>query len=138
MSWKHELEQRFPHAPINKLFGSSLTFNEDGDAVIHLPYNPDLTHPFGIHGGVIATLLDNAGFFASASLHEGVYVTTSEFNIHFMAPAIETDLYATGHVVKSGKRTDVCEMKVYDAKDKLVAMGSGTFVILHNMKWDKE
>jgi acyl-coenzyme A thioesterase PaaI-like protein len=54
-------------APIVKTFGMSLQYKVQGQAIWELPHNPGLDHAGGdVHGGIIATLLDNAGWFTAA------------------------------------------------------------------------
>jgi uncharacterized protein (TIGR00369 family) len=125
-----ELLEIFSHSRVQKLFGTTLSFDEDGHAHVDLPYNPNLDQPFGIHGGVIATLLDTAGWFSVAAQSETVSVTTSEFKIHFLNPAIECHLHGEGWVVKAGKRIFIAEMRVSKSNKEVVAIGTGTFVIL--------
>ena len=81
-------------APIAKTFGMKLSFDVDDRANISLPYNPDLDHALGgVHGGVIATLLDNAGWFSCALAHEGSgWVVTSEMSLHLFQPVKKSDL----------------------------------------------
>lgn len=126
-------------APIAKFFGMSLSFDREGQAVLDLPYNPNLDHAQGgIHGGVYATMLDNAGWFASAVTHEiSCWVATSEMSLHLFVPARKTCLKAVGKVIKSGKRQDVCQMHLYDADNKLIAHATGTFIILPSVPLEK-
>jgi uncharacterized protein (TIGR00369 family) len=117
-------------APIVKYFGMKLDFDENDQAIIKLPYNPNLDHGEGaIHGGVIATLLDNAGFFTSALANEGI-VTTSEMSFHLLRPARKTQLIAKGKVLKLGRRQIVAEMYCYDKNDQLIAHATGTYLNL--------
>ncbi|MDD3471696.1 MAG: PaaI family thioesterase [Syntrophaceae bacterium] len=119
-------------APIARFFGMRLCFESDGRAVVELPYNPNLDHALGgIHGGIYATMLDNAGWFASAVSHEkSCWVATSEMSFHLFAAAKQTSLRAVGRIIKSGKRQDVCEMFLYDESGQLVAHATGTFIVL--------
>ena len=133
-AWQRELIELFSRAPIARFFGMSLTYDEQGHAHIHLPYNPNLDHPAkGIHGGVIATMLDTAGWFAVAAHNEGIWIVTGEFKVHLLSPAKESELNAEGWVVKSGKRISVAEIRVSVANGELVAIGTGTYVALENV-----
>ena len=127
---QQELLSVFGLAPITRFFGMALSYDEQGHAHVNLPYNQNLDYPGGIHGGVIATLLDTAGWFAAAAQSETGWVATSEFKIHLLNPAQESDLHAEGWVVKSGKRLSIGEMRVSSSNGELVAIGTGTFVIL--------
>jgi uncharacterized protein (TIGR00369 family) len=129
--WQQELIELFRGVPIARYFGMSLSYGEQGNAFIHLPYNPNLDHALkGIHGGAIATMLDIAGWFAVAAENEGVWIATSEFKVHLLNPVKESELQAEGWIVKSGKRISVAEMRVSSSSGELVAIGTGTYIPL--------
>jgi uncharacterized protein (TIGR00369 family) len=119
-------------APIARHFGMRLTYNDEGQAIVDLPYNPDLDHALGgVHGGVYATMLDTAGWFTAAAAHDvDCWLATSEMSIHLLAPAARISLQAVGRLIKLGKRQDVVEMHLYDGKGRLVGHATGTFVVL--------
>lgn len=118
--------------PIARTFGMTLSYTEEGNAVVDLPYNPDLDHGLGgVHGGVYATLLDTAGWFTAAASHdESSWMATAEISIHFLAPVERTPLRATGRLIKGGRRQDVAEMHLYDGRGQLVGHATGTFILL--------
>jgi len=123
------LVREFNDAPIAKFFGMTLSYPERGGARVDLPYNPNLDHAMhGVHGGVIATLVDIAGWFASAARHEGRWVATAEFRVHLLEHVERLALWGEGRVVRPGRTLDVCEMKIFDETDRVVAIASGTFV----------
>jgi uncharacterized protein (TIGR00369 family) len=119
-------------APIASTFGMSLSYNEQGQAVVDLPYNPGLDHALGgVHGGVYATMLDTAGWFTAAAAHaEDCWLATSEMSIHLLLPVERTSLRAVGRLIKRGKRQDVAEMHLYDGDGLLVGHATGTFILL--------
>jgi len=119
-------------APLAKYFGMKLSFSKDGNAQIDLPYNPNLNHALGaIHGGIYATMLDNAGWFtAAANLEKLSWVATSDLSVRFLESVKKTSLKAKGKIIKKGKRLITTEMQLYDSKEKLVGHATGTFVIL--------
>ena len=122
-------------APIARYFGMRLSYTDDGSAVIDLPYNPQLDHALdGIHGGVYATMLDSAGWFAAAAAHEiSCWLATSEITVHFFEPVAGLALKAVGRVLKHGKRQDIAEARLYDEKNRLVGHATGTFIVLTNV-----
>jgi uncharacterized protein (TIGR00369 family) len=116
------------NARIAQTFGMKLSYGENDRAIITLPYNPDLDHAGnGIHGGVIGTLLDNAGWFTCALAHKG-FVVTSEISFHLLRPAIKTELQAQGAIIKIGKRQIIAEMRCWNEIGNLIAHGTGTFL----------
>lgn len=125
-------------APIAQTFGMRLSYDEQGQAIIDLPYNPGLDHALGgVHGGVYATMLDSAGWFTAAAAHNGDYwLATAEMSIHFLLPAKGTALRAEGRLIKAGKRQDVVEMHLYDGESRLVGHATGTFIILPGVALD--
>lgn len=133
-----ELLQLFNEkVPIARYFGMRLSFTDEGNAVIDLPYNPNLDHALGgIHGGVYATMLDTAGWFTAAAAHDiSCWVTTSELSVHLLRPAECTSLRATGRLIRSGKRQDIAEAHLYDGQDRLIGHAVGTFVVLPDLSW---
>jgi uncharacterized protein (TIGR00369 family) len=122
-------------APIARFFGMHLSYNEEGGAVIDLPYNPNLDHALGgVHGGVYATMLDTAGWFTvAATTDRSCWVATSEFTVHLLQPVQRTSLRSVGRLVKVGKRQAVAEMRLEDGEGRLVGHGVGTFIVLPNV-----
>jgi len=119
-------------APIAGTFGMKLSYNDAGQAIVDLPYNPGLDHALdGVHGGVYATMLDTAGWFTAAAAHdEPCWLATSEMSMHLLRPVERTSLRAVGRLIKRGTRQDVAEMHLYDGDRRLVAHATGTFVLL--------
>ncbi|MBI5491121.1 MAG: PaaI family thioesterase [Deltaproteobacteria bacterium] len=123
------LVREFNGAPIARFFGMTLSFPEPGVARVDLPYNPNLDHALhGVHGGVIATLVDIAGWFASAARREAGWVATAEFRVHTLEHVEQRALHGLGRVLRPGRALDVCEMRILDDTERLVAYGTGTFV----------
>lgn len=122
-------------APIARTFGMRLSYNDQGQAVVDLPYNPGLDHALaGVHGGVYATMLDTAGWFTAAAAHdESCWLATSEMSVHLLLPVERASLRAVGRLIKRGKRQDVAEMRLYDGEGRLVGHATGTFILLHGV-----
>jgi len=79
-----------------------------------------------VHGGVTYTLADTIGGAAATS--HGFYVTTVSGNFNYLAPALDTEkLIAVAQEIKVGKRITVCDVKIYDDDDRLLAMGVFTY-----------
>jgi uncharacterized protein (TIGR00369 family) len=121
------LTEMFHAAPIARSFGMKLAYDAEHRAVFTQPYNPAFNHGLGeVHGGVIATLIDNAGWFTVAGEYE-TWVATVEFQVRLLGRAKE-ELVARGRIVNAGKRLATTTMEVH-AGDRLVAIGSGTFTV---------
>jgi uncharacterized protein (TIGR00369 family) len=117
---------------IARFFGMKLAFTDAGNAVIDLPYNPNLNHGRGgIHGGVYMTMLDSAGALTAAVHHDlSCFLATSEMSVHFLLPAERTSLRAVGKIIKHGRRQDIVEMELHDEQGRLVGHATGTFIVL--------
>ena len=81
-----------------------------------------------LHGGVYASLIDNAMGLAVAALAQ-VRIATTQMNVHFLAAVKEGRLTCTGEVVHRTRRTATAEARVRDAEGNLVALGTGAFRI---------
>jgi uncharacterized protein (TIGR00369 family) len=122
-------------SPIARHFGMKLSFRDDRAAIVDLPYNPDLTHSLGgIHGGVYATVIDVAGWFAVAAAYEtSCWVATSSLTVHFLEPCRESAIRAVGKLVKAGKRQNVAEMELRDEQGRLIGLATGIFILLNSV-----
>ncbi len=94
--------------------GASLSKLAPGAVELTLPYREDLTQQHGfIHGGLVATLADNAAGGAAATLlPDGWSLLTAEFKINLLAPAEGDRLVARAEVVRPG-RLSVCRSDVF-------------------------
>ena len=119
----------FDLAPMKHTFGMSLSFDAEGRARFELPHKKGFEHALkDTHGGVIATLIDNAGWFTAATRYD-CWVNTAEMTVRLHEPAKREDLIATGQLVRAGSKLAVTTMEVRSRSGRLVATGSGAFVV---------
>ncbi|MEP5611462.1 MAG: PaaI family thioesterase [Cyclobacteriaceae bacterium] len=99
--------------------GAKLTDIKEGYVQIEVEYNDRLLQQHGFyHGGVVATLADNAGGFAGNTLmSENEQPLSIEFKINLLNPAKGEKLVAKARVLKNGRRIKVCEVNVYGVQD---------------------
>jgi uncharacterized protein (TIGR00369 family) len=100
--------------------GRAILYIDTGQ--IHLNGNGSL------HGGVYATLIDNAMGLSVVSLVNSRTATT-QMNVHFLGSVSEGRITCYGEVVHRTHRTATAEGRVYDEQGDLVAMGTGSFRI---------
>ncbi len=81
-----------------------------------------------LHGGMYATLIDNAMGFAVADLAQ-VRIATTQMNVHFLGPVSSGRITCIAEVLHRTRRTATAEAKVRDAAGALLAMGTGAFRI---------
>ena len=84
------------------------------------------------HGGVAATMIDTAMGIACFTCDKGV--VTLEMNLSFISPVCEGRVYAEGEVIHNGKRTMVCEGRVFDEEGTLCLKATGTFFVVRNFE----
>ena len=79
-----------------------------------------------LHGGVYASLIDNAMGLSVLAL-VGVRTATIEMNVHFLGAVNSGRITCESEVLHRTRRTATAEAKVHDAEGNLVAMGTGAF-----------
>ena len=86
-----------------------------------------------LHAGSVVTLADTAcGFGCFASLPEGAHsFTTIELKSNFLRTTTAGILRAEAHLVHGGRRTQVWDATVYDAKDRALALFRCTQMLLY-------
>lgn len=102
-----------------RLLGAELLAVEPGRVAIGLPFRPELGQQDGFfHGGILATLADDAAGFAALSLMPAdARVLTVEFKINFMAPGRGERAIARGEVVRAGRTLTVARAEVVVLRD---------------------
>jgi acyl-CoA thioesterase len=123
-----EMRQRFDNSPCAVHLGMSLVELSSGYAKVKLELKREfLNWENMIHGGVIATLLDQA-FGCACNTLENIHVAV-QMNIHFLAAAsVGETIYAESRVLHAGKRVGASEMTVFDSQGKTIARAMGTTV----------
>ena len=129
-----EMRERFDNSPYALNMGMKLVELSKGYAKVQMELKKDfLNWENMIHGGVIASVLDQA-FGCSLNTLDYIYVAV-QLNINYLsaAPVGET-LFAESKVIYSGKKLGVSEMTVSDSKGKTLARATGTTVSLGERK----
>jgi uncharacterized protein (TIGR00369 family) len=89
--------------------------------------------PFGfVHGGVFASIIDAAAFWAIFYEIEdqNAGVTTVDLKLNYLAPAVSGRLIANGRQIKLGKTLGYAEAEVFDESGRILAHGTSTVIIL--------
>lgn len=123
-----ELRTRGQNEPVASFLGMRLQELRPGYARITMKLRPEFVNFNGyIFGGIIMALADQAFAYAGNTLAYPSIAT--QFNIHFVAAAGTGDeLTAEGHVVRSGPRVGISEMKVTSQDGRLIARATGTTI----------
>lgn len=111
----------------SKYIGAKVEEVEPGRSVIYIEIEDVHLNGTGtLHGGVYASLMDNAMGLAVLAL-AGTRTATIEMNTHFLGSVNEGRITCHSEVVHRTRRTATAESKVYDADGNLAAMGTGAF-----------
>jgi uncharacterized protein (TIGR00369 family) len=88
--------------------------------------------PFGIvHGGVIATLVDTATFWAGfGPLPEDSGLVNVDLKLNYLEAATKGRLVATGRRIRTGRTTSYAEAYVHSEEGRLIAHGTSTLMAL--------
>lgn len=107
----------------------AITFDH---AVISL--NTDTRHlqPYGIvHGGVLATLIDTATFWAAfLRLPEHDGLVNIDLKLNYLKSVSDGILTASGRCIRAGQSLSYAEAGVTNAEGQLVAHGTSTLMAL--------
>jgi len=110
-----------------RLFG--LDFDSNGDMFMDLGMQNANTYGVA-QGGAVYTLADVAiGYNIMTKIPEDTEVYTLELKMNYVKPGKGKRLYAKPLISHLGYRTVVCECKVLDDHDELVAIALGTFYL---------
>ena len=88
--------------------------------------------PYGIvHGGVLATLIDTATFWAAfMRIPEDSGLVNIDLKLNYLKPVINERLRAEGRAIRSGKSISYAEARIFDVNDELIAHGTSTLMTL--------
>ncbi len=109
----------FSRQPFMAYIGASLEVVEPGYVEVHLPFRKALTQQHGfIHGGVLATIADNAAGYAAFTLMAAdTSVLTVEYKLNILRPGQGEKMIAKGKVIKPGRNLTVVDSDVYAVRD---------------------
>lgn len=103
-----------------------------GTSLVGLDLKEKHLQPFGrVHGGVIASVVDAAVFWAVfTEIEDGKGLTTAEVKLNYLAPVQSGRLLAQGRCIKIGRSLGLGDAQVFDVNGNLVAHGTSTVMIL--------
>jgi uncharacterized protein (TIGR00369 family) len=131
-----EYHQRLLHSVNSSAYPSHIAFRLTGmvehGCTVELDVLPQHFQPFGIvHGGVLATLLDTATFWAGFQvLPEDTGLVNVDLKLNYLKAVTGGRLIATGKCLRAGRQLSYTEASVVDAKGELVAHGTSTLMAL--------
>ena len=136
-AWVEAVRAAINTSPYFSLLSMGVVDLTPGFSHLEIPVNPvHHLQPFGmVHGGVYASLIDAAGFWAAFSLTSpDLGLTTVELKINYLAPTASGLLVAKGRCIKHGKTLALAEAQVLDDQGRLLAHGTTTLMALPSLK----
>lgn len=117
----------YPH-----LIGMRLAAIDFDSCRIELELGERHLQPFGIvHGGVLATLIDTATFWAGfLRLPEDAGLVNVDLKLNYLKAVTRGHLRAEGRCLRAGKQISYAEASVLDEAGELVAHGTSTLMAL--------
>ena len=133
-------EEQLDH--LARYFNEEVTFSrhigakveevEPGRSVLHIDVEDIHLNGTGtMHGGVYASLIDNAMGLSVLAL-VGVRTATIQMNVHFLGAVNSGRITCESEVLHRTRRTATAEAKVYDSEGNLVALGTGAFRVFES------
>ena len=127
-----ELLQTVNTSPFPTHLWFRLAAIEFDSARIELDVQQCHLQPFGIvHGGVLATIIDTATFWAVfMRLPQDAGLVNIDLKLNYLAPVSDGRLVGEGRCIRSGRTLSYAEAKVKDEKGTLLAHGTSTLMPL--------
>lgn len=134
-SYPRLLIENFQNQPTMRFLGALITDLRPGYCEVTLPWRKEFTQQSdAVHGGILATIADNAGGYAAWTLEPNdANMLAVEFKINLISAAKGDPIIARGHVVKHGKSLSVSKIDIYsveDGEDVLCAIMQQTLMCL--------
>ena len=127
-----ELQMIVEKSPFPKHMSMRLTKMDMGLATIELALSSVHLQPFGlVHGGVIATMIDTATFWAVyMNIPEDAGLVNVDLKLNYLRPVTKGKMKAEGRSIREGKTICYSEARVYDDLGSLIAHGTSTLLVL--------
>lgn len=123
------LERLYHSAKIQETISGSTIAVSHSRSEINLPVDPAFFHGANaMHGALYFKLLDDAAYFAAASVVRDVFIVTSSFQLNLVRPVTGGTVKAVGTLRTQGKNLYVAEATLYNDRGKEVAFGTGQFM----------
>jgi uncharacterized protein (TIGR00369 family) len=105
---------------------------QDGRAEASWTPTPDMANPFGsVHGGIIATVIDELAGAAVISSIEAGSAPTVSLNVEYLhAVPIGGTYTAMGEIVRMGRAMAIADARILDEEGKVLARGTCIYQIL--------
>ncbi|WP_114239934.1 PaaI family thioesterase [Dyella sp. C9] len=119
-------------SPYPQLIGMTIDELQIDSCVIGLELAERHLQPFGVvHGGVLATLIDTATFWAAfLRLPEDAGLVNVDLKLNYLKATTRGHLRAEGRCLRAGRQISYAEAHVFDEAGELVTHGTSTLMAL--------
>jgi uncharacterized protein (TIGR00369 family) len=136
----------FEQIPFNKVLGLAIESLTADRARLKIEMKDKLVGNFirgTLHGGVISSAMDvTGGIVAFSSLAERLRgqsaeekmerlgrMGTIDLRVDYLRPGVGAYFIVTGYVLRAGSRVTVTRMELHNDEERLIAVGTGAYVI---------
>lgn len=119
-------------SPFPQLMTMRLEAMDLDSATVIIDLNASHLQPYGlVHGGVLATLIDTATFWAVyMRIPEDAGLVNVDLKLNYLKSITSGVLRAEGTAIRSGRSLSYAEARIYDQQDTLLAHGTSTLMTL--------
>ncbi|HIJ58776.1 MAG TPA: PaaI family thioesterase [Deltaproteobacteria bacterium] len=130
------VQKSINNCPYFSLLSMDIISLEAGRSVLKIEVQEKHLQPYGmVHGGVYSSMMDAACFWAGyTEIEEPFGLTTVEMKLNYLAPASSGIFIAKGKVLKTGKTLCLSEATIIDQKNRLLAHGTATMMVLQSLQ----
>jgi uncharacterized protein (TIGR00369 family) len=124
------LQKAFPGAPPAAF--PTVTEVSPGRVSVMALYREGLLRPGGvISGPTLMSLCDTAAYaLVLAHIGDQLMAVTSSLTINFLRGAVPGDLYAQAELLRLGRRSAVCDVRLWtESRDRLAAQAVVTYAL---------
>jgi uncharacterized protein (TIGR00369 family) len=134
--YKKALSKVINDSPYFSLLSMEIKNLEWGACLLEVELEEKHLQPFGyVHGGLIASVIDAAAFWAVfPRVTDGMGLTTVEMKVNYLAPIQKGRLVAKGRCIKIGRTLALGEAYVNSAEGNLLAHGTSTMMVVSDLK----
>ena len=132
--------------PFNKILGLRVDRLEPDHVRMGFDMKPELVGNYVhgvLHGGVISSVLDATGGITAsigvverlqtrppAEIARGISkVGTIDLRVDYLRPGLGKRFYTTGTILRNGKKVTVARMELHNDLEKVIAVGTGTYIV---------
>ena len=111
-----------------------------GYSLVELDIGNEYLNPFGgLHGGVYASAIDTAAYWAVyCELAEDVGLISLDLKVDYLAPAKAGKMIIRGRLFKMGKTFCLAEATAFDQNDKWLAHGISKMMVTQGLQTIKD